>query len=214
MDMNKHNQDGAINVLLVPLILAGLFLIGAISFGAWSYAETQKYKNNSDQIVARAVSAAKQEESAKKDLEFAEEVKKPLKTYTSPEQFGSVTIQYPKTWSAYINASNNLVANFNPDFVSGSRDAVHALKVQVLDQSYSDALRSFQSNDDVQISAYALPKVPEVVGVRIVGQIATNKQGTVILVPVRDKTLRLDSESSSFAPDLENNILPNLSFRP
>jgi hypothetical protein len=53
-----------------------------------------------------------------------------------------------------------------------------------------------------------------VTGVRVDGQIADNIQGSMIILPLRDKTQEIWTESNSFLPDFNNNILPNLTFSP
>lgn len=218
--MNKHNQDGAVNVLLIPLILASLFLMGALAFGFWAFGERQDYKNNSDEKVAAAVAVAKQQEGIVKDKQYAEAAKLPLKTYNGPEQSGSIALQYPKTWSAYVVAGSNgdasLDGYFNPDVVPSTDDenSTFALRLQVVDNPYSDELQDYQGNEEVTIAPYALPKLPKVIGVRISGQIEENKKGSMVVLPVRDKTLKIFTESESYLNDFDNNILANLTFSP
>ena len=220
MYMTKHNQDGVVNPLLLPLILSIVFLVAVLSFGGWAFTSRQDYKNNTDQKVALAVTAAESAESARKDKQFAEASKNPLKTYTAPEQFGSLALQYPRTWSAYVDTGNNgaddLDGYFNPDVVPTLNDenSTFALRLQVLDRKYSDVLRSFSSTEEVMITPYALPKLPKVVGVKLTGQIEREKQGVMVLLPVRDKTLQVYTESQSFENDFNNIILANLTFSP
>lgn len=219
--MKKHNQDGAINVLLIPLILASLFLIGALAFGFWAFGERQDYKDNVDQKISAAVVVAKQQEGAVKDKQYAEAAKLPFKTYNGPEQYGSIALQYPKTWSAYVSVGDGrggtaLDGYFNPDVVpSVSEDTnTFALRVEVVSSSYSSVLRGFQNQKDVTITPYALPKLPKVIGVRISGQIEQDKKGSMVILPVRDKTLKVYTEADTYLSDFDNNILPNLSFAP
>ena len=51
-DMKTLDQRGAINALLIPLILVIVFFLGAAGFGYWAFSERQDYKNNSDAKVA------------------------------------------------------------------------------------------------------------------------------------------------------------------
>ena len=218
-----HLERGAVNILLAPLILAIIFFLSAIGFGVWAYQGRQDYKNNVDAKVATAVTAAKQDESVIKDKEFAEASKNPLKTYTGPAAYGTVKVQYPRTWSAYISDTTNsdpyVNGYFFPDVVpdTSNQNTVFALRVQVAQQSYSDVLKGFQSlvqSGKVTVSAYALPKQPSIVGSRVDGQIVNNKSGSMILLPLRDKTLKVWTEAAQFEPDFNNNILPNLTFSP
>lgn len=218
--MNKHNQDGAVNVLLIPLILASLLLLGTATFGFWAFGERQDYKNNADQKIVAAVTLAKQQEGALKDKQYAEAAKLPLKTYNGPEQYGSIALQYPKTWSAYVAQGTgndaSLDGYFNPDVVSSvdDKNSTFALRLQVVNNTYSEELQNYQDTEGVTITPYALPKVPKVIGVRITGQIEENKQGSMVVLPVRDKTLKIYTEAQAYLSDFDNNILPNLTFSP
>lgn len=221
--MIKHNQDGAISGVAIALILAIVLLIGAIGFGVWAFSGRQDYKNNVDAKIAAAVTAAKQQESIIKDQQYTEAAKKPLRTYNGPEAYGSLVVNYPKTWSGYVDDSgsgNALVDGyFYPGIVPSiiAQTSVFALRVQVLGQSYSSVLSGFsgqQQAGQLTIAAYALPKVPKVVGVEVTGMISAGKNGTVVVLPLRDKTLEISTNGTAFLPDFNNNILPNFSFSP
>ena len=219
----KHNQNGAINVLLVPFILAVVFLLGALGFGAWSFSSRADYKNNVDQKISVAVQLAKQQESTDKDKQFAEADKKPLKTYSGPQASGSLVIKYPKTWSSYVDDTTVGNAPVDGYFYPGTVPSItatsstFALRVQVLAQSYSDVLNSLasqQQNGLITIDAYKLPNVPGVVGVIVNGQIEANKTVSMVILPLRDKTIEISTQGDQFRSDFTNNILPNVTFSP
>lgn len=216
--MIKHNQDGAVNPLLLPLIGSAILLVSTLAFGSWAFTSRQDYKNNTDQKIGLAVTAAVAEEGQRKDKEFAEISKSPLKTYSGPEQFGSLQLQYPKTWSAYVSdrGEDDLNGYFNPNVVPDTADdaATFALRIQVVDQPYSDVIDEFDNVEEVTVTPYALPKMPKIVGVKVSGQIEQEKQGTVVILPIRDKTLRVFTESKDFENDFNNIILANLTFSP
>jgi multidrug efflux pump subunit AcrA (membrane-fusion protein) len=208
------------------LVLAIVLLVGAIVFGAWAYTSRQDYKDNSDAKAAVAVEAAKKQLSAEKDKQFAEQAKQPLKTYNGPAAYGSLSIMYPKTWSAYVDTSGNsgsseaaVDAYFNPDVVPGIKDkaASFALRAQVLNQQYSQVLDSFDDqarNGDIQVGAYSLPKMPSVVGVKVTGQITKDKNVTMIVLPLRSQTIEIWTEGDQYLNDFNTNILPNVTFIP
>lgn len=216
---------GQINILLIPFIFLLLFFISSLVFGLWAYTQKEDYRTNVDQKIAAAVKIAKQEEGIVKDKQFAEADKQPLKTYAGPEQFGSVHISYPKTWSGYVTDSGAgnqpLNGYFQPGVVPSITDvnSAFALRVQVISQSYSTVVTSFNSGittKAVTATPYAYPKVPNVVGVRYDGAIQGSKKitGSMIVVPLRDKTLEIWTESPIYVPDFNNNILPNVTFIP
>lgn len=222
-NMRKLDARGEMNVLLIPLIVTVLLLFGAGGFGYWAFAGRQDYKNNVDQKINTAVTIAKQQLSTQKDKEFAEQEKNPLKTYTGPEAYGTLKIQYPKTWSAYVaeqdNGSTPIDGYFQPNVVPDVTDQTQsfALRVQVVQQSYDSILQNY--NSDVQaktVSAkpFALPNVPKVVGVRLEGAIQPQKQGSMIVLPLRNQTLEVWTEASVYKSDFDNIILKNFTFSP
>lgn len=222
--MKSLNERGAINVLMVPLILVIVFFLAAAGFGYWAFASREDYKNNSDAKVAVAVAAAEKRTQAADAKSFAEEAKNPLKSYVGPSAFGAISIQYPKTWSSYVvegndNSNTPVDAYFHPDFVPNvaDQDQSFSLRVQLVSQSYDQVLNAFNSSAKtgrVTVAPYKLPKVPTIVGSIVQGQISPNKQGTVVILPLRNMTLKIWVDASQFTPDYNNIILPNISFTP
>ncbi len=219
----KHNQDGAVSGLMISFTLAVVLLVAAIGFGGWAFSSRQDYKNHVDAKISAAQEAAMQKESAAKDAEFAEAAKKPLKTYTGPEAYGSLLVNYPKTWSGYVDdtGSGDGVVNgyFAPGVVPSLTDpaSVFALRVQLLNQSYSEVLQNYvgqQQSGKLAISAYALPKLPSVVGVQLTGQLDNETTVTMVVLPFRSQTLQIWTEGSQYLNDFSTNILPNFSFSP
>lgn len=221
--LTRRFDRGEIDPLLIPLILVTLLLFGAAYFGYWAYMQRQDYKNNSDQKVAAAVSDAKKAEDIIKDQKFAEAEKNPLTPYDGPSDFGSVHVDYPKTWSVYVASPNGQPLNmyFNLKTVPPVTDytSVFALRVQVLQQTYANVVKNlstYVTSKVITMTPYSFPKVPSVVGVRVDGQVNPGKKniGSMIIVPMRDKTLEVWTESEQEIPDFNNIILPNFTFEP
>jgi hypothetical protein len=222
--MIKHNQDGAVNGAVISLILTVILLLGAVGFGYWAFSGRQDYKNNSDAKAAAAAEKAVAANSAKKNKQFIEDYKKPLKTYNGPEALGSVVMQFPKTWSGYIKSAgaNNsgLDAYFAPGVVppADALTSVFALRVQVLSQNYSQVLQSLNSQQkggQLTIAAYTLPKLPKVVGVKVTGTLQGQQTtSTTVVLPLRSQTVEIQTFGTQFLDDFNNYILPNFSFSP
>lgn len=222
-NMIKHNQNGAISGLLVSFIFTFILLITAGGFAVWAYNGRQDYKNNSDAKVKVAVAAAIQNESTVKDLQFAEISKNPLKTYNGPETSGSIVINFPKTWSGTVDDTGNGSSLIDGYFATGvvpsltDQNSVFALRVKVLSQTYDSILQTFsnqQQSGQLTISAYSLPLLPKIVGVKIVGLLDSKTTVTMVAFPLRAGTLELWTEGTQFVPDFNNIILPNFSFSP
>jgi hypothetical protein len=211
-----------VNGLLVPLVLAIVLLLAAIGFGVWAFMQRQDYKGHSDAKSAAAVAEAEKALDARKEAEFAEREKQPYKTFEGPATFGSVKVTYPKTWSAYVTQTDKgsapIDGYFHPAVVPGLESGTaFALHLQVTSTSYEQEVKKFDSaakSGKVTVTALAAPKVSGTTGVRINGEIESGKQGSMVLFPLRDKTLKLSTESSQFVSDFNDVILANLVFVP
>jgi len=213
--------------ILLTVVISLLFIV-ALVFGIWAYGSRQDFKNNTDKKIAVAVNNAVNNTQAtdKTNNDAANEL--PLKPYIGPSSYGSVTVYYPKTWSAYLidtsnsgdNGSGNPVDGyFQPDIVPnvGNSKNDFALRVQVLQQAYDQTLQGYQSqakSGSVTITPFVPAKVPSITGVRVDGLIQDGKRGSMVIVPIRANTLLLWTEAAQYESDFNNNILPNFSFNP
>lgn len=213
----RSEEVGAINILLVPLVVAVLCFFSTLGFAFWAYSERNDYKDNSDQKSAAAVEVAIQKVSSEKDNEFLEKEKSPFVDYSGPAQYGSIKVKYPKTWSAMITETQSPTFIFHPKYVFGDENAKHALKITIEDQSYNSIIGQYDSQlqqGALIAQAYSLPKVPGVVGIKFDGQLESGKNASAIILPLRDKTIRIISESPEYFKDFNDIILPNLTFSP
>lgn len=216
---SKHHHSLG---LIIALVVTTLLLLSAIGFGVWAFMSRQEYKDHSDKLSDKAVAIAVQQESTKKDTEFVEKEKFPLKKYLGPEAFGSVSISYPKTWGAYVEqadrASIPVNGYFHPNFVPGMQSGTaFALRIQVTNQTYESELKQFESkvkSGKVKVTPFTAKNVPNAVGARVDGEINNGQKDSMVLLPLRDKTLKISSESPDFAGDFDKIILENLKFVP
>lgn len=209
--------------LPVAFIITLVLLLGALGGFIWAFMERQDYKLNSDKKAAAAAEVAKKEEADAKEKEFVEREKIPTKEYKTPATYGAVSVTYPKTWSAYVaevptNTAMPIDGYFHPNVVPAlTSGTAFALRVQVTGDGYAKALKEYDPEvkaGRVKVSAYQAPKMPGVTGSRIDGEISKGQKGTVVLLPLRDKTIKISTQSPQFAGDFEKIILANLTFVP
>ena len=212
------DQSGVVNVLLVPLVVASILLVATVGFAAWAFTERQSYKNDVDAKISTAVELNTKQVSDQKDNEFLEKEKFPLDSFEGSNQFGGIKVGYPKTWSAYITENEqNAEYIFSPRFVTGDPEAARPLRITIDNQPYDEMLTAYDGqllNGEVRAKAFSLPKVRNVVGTRFDGTVEQGKQGTVILLPLRDKTIKISNEVPGLVNDFNKIILENLSFNP
>ena len=212
------NEVGGLNILLIPLILTVLGFFGALGFGTWAYIERDDYKNNADEKIAAAVQVAEDRVSSEKDNEFVELEKNPFRNYEGPAVFGGITFKYPKTWSGYIEEDDNkMKLLLNPGLVTAGAKTKHALRVEVVGSSYDSELKDFDGkikNGKVKAKAFRLEKLNDVLGARLDGEVGNGINGAMVLLPLRDKTIRISTESEEYVKDFNEIILPDFRFNP
>ena len=210
------------NALIIPLVVTAVALLVALGFGMWAFAGMQDYKTNVDDKVAAAVAIAQEETKTAKDAEFVQKEKNPLKEYKTAQAAGSIAIQYPKTWSAFVTETDDsdpVDGYFHPGYVPGIASGTDfALRLRVVSTAYSDYMKQFESKaktGKLTIAPYKAPKVAQsTVGSRIEGEINVGQQASRVVFPLRDKTIEITSESAQFRNDFDSIILANLTFVP
>lgn len=208
--------------LIVALVVFVLLTLGFGVFGIWAYSSQQDYKNNSDKKAAQAAAVAVQKETTRKDNEFIEKEKQPLKKFEGPAEYGNLSVSYPKTWGAYIVVTDKSAVPvdgyFHPNYVPGVQSGTaFALRIQVSSQLYDQEMKQFESkakSGKVTVKPYALKNVPGVTGARVDGEINTGQKNTMILLPLRDRTIKVSTEAPQYIGDFDNIILANLKFIP
>lgn len=218
-EQRKHRPWG----LIIALIVFVLGFLGSSGFAFWAYAEMQDYKNNVDEKVAAAVSDAVKQTESTKEKEFLERSKSPYKKYESPATFGAVEVTYPKTWAATVDEQGGgsaLVSGyFHPDFVPGPKSGTaFALRLEVMKSPYDKVLGTYDSDakkGSVKVKPFKAKRVPAVLGARVDGEIEKGMQGSAVLIPLRDKTIRISTLAyKSYGSDFEKVVLENLIFTP
>lgn len=224
--MFKPSQEGSTVTIVIITVLSVLF-IGTAVFAISSYSQGQDYKNNSDKKAAEAVESAKEQQQNELERKFDEEAKKPNTTYKGPVSYGSVAFDYPKTWSAYVSEGESELINgyFHPQIVPGTdSDTAFALRVELVNSPYAQTVEQYESDissGNLKARAYVPPKMVDTANVQPgllyegdLGDGQTAKNGAMLVIQVRDKTLKVYTESANFMGDFNNIVLPSLTFSP
>lgn len=214
--MKKLNQDGSINPFIIPFVLAALVAIGLGVMTIKYYGDYVDQRDRNQPKIEAAVDKAKGDQKKQLDAEFEEREKQPYKTFTAPSSYGSVRLTFPKTWSAYVETGKgNVQYGFysHPNFVP-SEGVAYALRMSVVDRQFAQEV----DNYDRQIEKNELKtksiRVSGVTGARLDGFLEKDLEGSMVIFPLRDKTLRVWTESTERRKDFDNIIVKNLSFVP
>ena len=104
--------------------------------------------------------------------------------------------------------------NFVPGLLSGT---AFALRFTINTQSYDELLKQHAGDIEsgkVRVAPFRAKNVPNVLGSRLDGELFENQKDSMILLPIRDKTLVIWTESDQYLADFNNTILPTLTFSP
>lgn len=212
-------ERGSISVVLA--VIFGLLFVSTSVFSIWAFTGMQDYKNNVDKKVEDASALAVQKAESAKDVEFLEKEKSPLRSYTGSATYGSLSFDYPKTWSVYVeeSASGTVLDLYAHPFVvpdTGSKQP-YALRAQIVSTAYdseSAKLLRLVEGGELTATAFRPESVQNALGLKYTGQIERDISGSLILLPLRDKSIKVFTESEEFLKDFNNIIVPSISFIP
>lgn len=224
----SYNSASGDKKSILSTVVLVVLLVFALGFGGWAFKNMRDYKNNSDKKSAAAVEAAKKTQAAQLQAQFDEQSKSPNKTFRGSPTYGSISFNYPKTWSAYVDTSNTsqpINAYFHPNEVPGIQTkTAYALRLELLSTDYAQVLQQLSSQisqGTVTAKAYLPPKLAGVANIQpgtlFSGQINsqdTTQKGTLLAIKVRDKTLQISTQSNDYLSDFNNTVLASLSFAP
>lgn len=218
MFMLNVDERGSFNPLVIPFVIVTLLTIGFGVFSVWAFTNYNEQKNNVDSIVTTEVTEAEKQQEIELRAEFAEEQKNPNKTYISPQALGSVKIVYPKTWSAYVEeketSSASLDGYFHPNYVPDTGgDTLFAIRVETSSSNYAKELDSYQGDVEEGIISAKAITISGAKGTRLDGEIDRDIHGAVVLLPLRDRTLKIWTESTNFIADF-NKVISKLTYSP
>lgn len=199
--------------LIVVSLLAALF----IGLFIWMWVKWNDASTNVKGKVDVAVAEAKNELQTKLESEFEEKEKYPYKVFTGPTDLGELSFEYPKTWSLYVQSSANrggdYAAYLNPGQVNVVQDdTVMALRVSIkgtlFDQAISDFAEKVRSGDMTLSTTVVNGNNVNV----YTGKLDNEYQGIICVFKLRDKTVMLQTDSTSVFSDDFYRILKTVKF--
>lgn len=200
---------GLIVVSLLAVLFIGLFI--------WMWVKWNDASTNVKGKVDVAVAEAKNELQTKLESEFEEKEKYPYKVFTGPTDLGELSFEYPKTWSLYVQSSANrggdYAAYLNPGQVNVVQDdTVMALRVSIKGTLFDQAISDFAE----KVRSGGMTLSTTVVNGNNVnvytGKMDNEYQGIICVFKLRDKTVMLQTDSTSVFSDDFYRILKTVKF--
>jgi hypothetical protein len=215
--MKRSSSAGFVPISIILNVVLAVLVLGIGGFAIWAFVNYQDYKDNADTKIGAAVKDAKVAQKKDDAAAFAEQEKLPTRQLVGPDELGSVTFDYPKTWSVYIASNGSQQPSYEAYLYPGavpptSSNTPNALRVSVANTSYESALQQLDQSvksGDLKATSITLNGVS---GIRFDGKISQNTQGAMVVFKVRDKTLKVYTETDTFRNDFDKIILPSLKF--
>lgn len=214
----RSHEQGGINGSIVAIVLLSLLVVVFGGFGVWSFMNYIEQKTDVDTKVADAVATAKLEQATKDEEAFAKAEKEPLRQFVGPSDYGRLTFEYPKTWSAYqatdVSQGGGVTyeAYLNPIQVPPVGDKQKfALRITIEQMIYDKAIDAYASlikKGELKSSVYNDGRLT---GAKIEGNFNKDIKGTAVLIKMRDRTLTVRTDGDAFQTDFEA-ILKTVKF--
>ena len=222
--VEKKDAKGLIKT--IAIIALSLTLVTFIGLFLWMYTEYNTVMTDVVGQIAKAVTKATDENTTYLEEQFAEREKSPYLTFAGPADYGSLTFEYPRTWSVYIasDAANgeDFEAYLNPVQVNTvSNEVINAVRVKILNKSFDNVSADYQpsleagrdgSPPPMRLESTTIGQNNDIVASKYIGIIPdTEFNGYVYLFKLRDKTVLLQSDSVLFEGDF-NTLLSTIRF--
>jgi hypothetical protein len=209
-------------ILLIVSAIVILIMLGVILwFGSRAFVNDKSLNAKYEAGVSDGRSIQKSED--RKQVQEATE--NPYRTYKAPNQYGGFEVSFPKNWSLAINSSTQdpIIGMAHPDLVDIKNDDF-ALRFTYENAKFADTQKKYdKQTKEAKRSLISEPtKVSGIDGIRYTGDLESSssdpnkkkKVGTVVIVPVRDKTLIFQTDSNENYLNYFNEILSKVKIYP
>ena len=95
-----------------------------------------------------------------------------------------------------------------------SKDVNYALKMEIVPQAFATEIIQYDEyvkKGDLRATAV---QASGATGTRLDGLLEPDREGSMVIFPLRDKTLKISTESKEFEDDFNNIVLQRLTFVP
>lgn len=205
------NEQGGISGSMIAIIGLSLLVVVAGGAAIWAYMNYTEQKTNIDGKIEVAELNARKDEAEKEAEKFAQREKEPNRQFVGPDDYGRLTFNYPKTWSAYVardtSRGGTYEAYLNPVTVPPvSSTQQYALRVLIEERDYDQTVKTYEAlvkKGDLRTSAVSANGHS---GTRLDGNFTKDIRGVAVIYKIRDKTLTLRTDADTFKHDFENVI--------
>lgn len=211
-----QTQKNRSTLWIIITIISALTAVAFIILFIWMYNKWNDADTNVQGQINSAVAIARSEATEKAEREFEEREKNPYKIFSGPADLGSLTFEYPKTWSLYeeedASTNNDFSAYLNPDKVPpvNSGNPI-ALRVMILNESYDNYIQNYQGRVEDGSMTLTVAPVGGANANIYKGLLDNDFQGIAAILKIRDKTVVIQTDALLYEAEF-NYILSTVSY--
>lgn len=210
MSTTRSREQGKVQGSTIIIVVLTLLFIAAGAAAIWFYMQYAEQKRDVDSKVSVAEAKAKLDQRTEDEEAFAEREKEPMREFVGPADYGRLSFDYPKTWSAFeetdVSKGGGVEyrAYLHPRVVPPiSETSKVALRVSIQQKTYDQSLETYAK----LLKAGTLKSAPfdngALTGTRLTGNFNKDLIGTAVLVKMRDRTLTMRTDGDVFMADFE-----------
>ena len=209
-------KGGADGWMIAAIGFIVLFLVAG-ALAVWAYLSYDTAKTDVEGQIQTAVTEAKREQSDADYVKYQEESKNPRLEFVGPTEYGRVSFMYPRTWSVYVDndASDrqDYTAYLHPVSVPpvSNKESRYAMRLEILNEDYDKVVQGYADRLKKGELTSSTPEFNGNASTRFDGAFTKELRGSVVLMRVRDKTIRLSTDADVFKPDFEA-VLETIKF--
>lgn len=182
-------------------VLAVVLLITTLVFAS----KSSKLAAESSSQYNKGMEAGKKQQKEADIVAFNKELTSSTRTYEAPTINGGFQLSYPKAWSLSVdsNSATPVDGFVNPGFVTLTSPE-QALRFTLINTPYETTKKSYDNDMKGNGSKRSDVTVSGIKGVQYVGKINDKSKeavGTVTIVPLRDKTMLIQTDSNKLYSD-------------
>lgn len=200
-------------MLIGVSIVAVILLITTMVFAAGASTTSAEL----DARYSQGVADGKAEQKEADTIAYNKATVSSTRVYTAPVVHGSFQITFPKAWNLSVDSSSTKPVDglVDPEYVDQTA-AEHALRFTLADDSFESMKKDYDdlSRKGVKRSEITVSGIK---GYQYVGKINEDSKdavGTVTIVPLRDKTMVLQTDNNKLYTDAYNQMIQTAKLIP
>jgi len=209
MITRNRSERGSVNGWMVGTIGCLILFLVAGSLAIWAYMQYSREKSSVDSKVAIEVAEGRRKQAEYDQGQCLEQAKSQRIEFVGPTEYGRVSFLYPKIWSVYIandgSDRGDYKAYLHPVSVPSTtnKSSRFALRLEIINKNMDTVLNDYQSRLKKGELTSSSTEFNGISATRIDGTFEKELRGSVVLMKVRDKTIRFSTDADTFKPDFQ-----------